>query len=90
MGPVVVAVNPASFLGTKMVKEAYGTSGNDIGIGADILARAATSDEFATASGRYYDNDAGRFADPHPDALDPHKNAAIVDLIESLLTALAD
>ncbi|MEM9514069.1 MAG: SDR family NAD(P)-dependent oxidoreductase [Actinomycetota bacterium] len=84
-GPMFVAINPGSFLGTKMVKEAYGTSGHDIGIGADILARAATSDEFAAASGRYYDNDARRFADPHPDALDRRKNAALVDLVDSII-----
>ena len=87
-GPAVVAINPGSFLGTKMVKEAYGTEGKDIGIGADIVARAATSDEFGAASGRYYDNDAGRFAHPHPDALDERKNEAIVGLVEATIAAL--
>ena len=87
-GPVVVAVNPGSFLGTKMVKEAYGTSGEDIGIGADILLRASTSAEFDHASGRYFDNDARRFADPHPDALDPAKNAAMVELLDTILETL--
>ncbi len=89
-GPVVVAVNPGSFLGTKMVKEAYGSSGNDIGIGAGILARAALSEEFADASGRYYDNDSGRFASPHPDALDERKNTAIVGVIEAAIEAIAN
>lgn len=89
-GPVVVAINPASFLGTKMVKEAYGTAGNDIGIGADILARAATSAEFADASGRYYDNDARRFSDPHPDALSKQKNTALVDCIEATIASLTN
>ncbi len=89
-GPAVIAVNPGSFLGTKMVKEAYGTSGNDIGIGADILARAATSSEFDQASGRYYDNDSQRFADPHSDALDQRKNAAMVDLVEATIAAVTD
>lgn len=88
-GPVVVAVNPGSFLGTKMVRDAYGTAGKDIGIGVDIVSRAATSDEFADASGRYYDNDSGSFANPHPDALDPAKNAAVVDLIEATFETLA-
>ena len=73
-GPAIIAVNPASLLASKMVKDAYGIAGSDIGIGADILVRAALSDEFADASGRYYDNDSKRFADPHRDALDPHKN----------------
>ncbi|TAM00391.1 MAG: SDR family NAD(P)-dependent oxidoreductase, partial [Rhodanobacter sp.] len=64
-GPVVVAVNPGSMLGSKMVKEAFGVAGGDIGIGAKILARAALSDEFSDASGKYFDNDTGRFAKPH-------------------------
>lgn len=87
-GPMVVSVNPASFLGTNMVKDAYEMDGNDISIGADILARAALSDEFADASGRYYDNDARRFADPHPDALDPEKNAVLVELIGQTIATL--
>ena len=86
-GPVVVAVNPGSLLASKMVREGYGIPGKDIGIGADILVRAALSDEFATASGRYFDNDSGRFADPHRDALDPLKVAAVVGAIETCLTA---
>jgi len=84
-GPSVVAVNPGSMLGTKMVKEAYGVAGGDVGIGADILYRAALSDEFATASGKYFDNDAGRFARPHPDALDASKSADVVHAIEAIL-----
>lgn len=84
-GPVVVAVNPGSMLGSKMVKEAFGVAGGDIGIGAKILVRAALSDEFSDASGSYFDNDAGRFAEPHPDALDPCKSAQVVQAIEALL-----
>ena len=67
-GPVFVSVNPGSLLATKMVKESYGMAGNDLRIGADILRRAAVSEEFANASGQYYDNDAGRIARPHPAA----------------------
>ena len=88
-GPVVVAVNPGSLLGTKMVKQAYGMDGADIGIGADILVRAALSDEFASASGQYFDNDSRSFAPPHPDALDPGKAREIVDSIEAMLTERA-
>lgn len=84
-GPSVIAVNPGSMLGTKMVKEAYGVAGGDVGIGADILYRAALSDEFATASGKYFDNDAGRFAPPHSDALDANKSADVVRAIEAIL-----
>jgi NAD(P)-dependent dehydrogenase (short-subunit alcohol dehydrogenase family) len=84
-GPAVIAVNPASFLGSKMVKEAYGVAGNDLRIGAEILCRAALSDEFAGASGQYFDNDSGRFAPPHPDALNPEKCEKIVQIIETIL-----
>jgi NAD(P)-dependent dehydrogenase (short-subunit alcohol dehydrogenase family) len=87
-GPVIVAVNPGSLLATKMVKEGYGIEGNDINIGVDILTRAAASDEFANATGRYFDNDSGRFADPHPDALDAAKNAAVAATIDQLIARL--
>ncbi|MEM7136024.1 MAG: SDR family NAD(P)-dependent oxidoreductase [Myxococcota bacterium] len=87
-GPTVVAVNPGSMLGTKMVKEAYGVPGGDIRIGAEILCRAALSAEFADASGKYFDNDAGRFAPPHPDALDPRKSQDVVRAIEATLGRL--
>ncbi len=86
-GPAVIAVNPASFLGSKMVKEAYGVAGNDLKIGADILCRAALSDEFSSASGKYYDNDQKRFTSPHPDALDAAKNSHLVQMIEELLVS---
>ncbi len=87
-GPVIVAVNPGSLLATKMVKEGYGIPGKDMGIGADILVRAAVSDEFTAATGRYFDNDSGSFAPPHPDALDPHKNEVVVHLVETILGEL--
>ncbi|TYO84710.1 SDR family NAD(P)-dependent oxidoreductase [Oceanicella actignis] len=72
-GPVFVAINPGSLLATKMVREGFGVAGADLRIGAEILRRAALSDEFATASGMYFDNDAGRFAAPHPAAQDPRQ-----------------
>lgn len=84
-GPMIVAVNPASFLGSKMVKEAYGREGHDLRIGADILYRAALSDEFANASGRYYDNDRKSFAQPHPDALSSAKNKQVIAAIDQLI-----
>ncbi|MGI9206231.1 MAG: SDR family NAD(P)-dependent oxidoreductase [Woeseiaceae bacterium] len=84
-GPAIIAVNPASLLASKMVKDAYGVAGNDLGIGADILVRAALSDEFADASGQYFDNDLGQFASPHPDALDDRKNERLVQSIEAIL-----
>ncbi len=86
--PVTIAVNPGSMLGSKMVKEAYGVAGGDIRIGAEILTRAALSDEFATASGKYFDNDSGQFASPHPDALNSQKSEAVVEAIEEILSEI--
>jgi len=88
-GLVVVAVNPGSLLATKMVKEGFGMAGKDIHIGSDILVRAALSDEFAAASGLYFDNDSGRFAQPHDDALDPRKCRDVVRVIEAVLREAA-
>ena len=84
-GPAVIAVNPASFLASKMVKDAYGMAGNDLSIGADILVRAALAPEFAHASGRYFDNDAQRFAHPHSDAMDSGKNEQLLHEINAIL-----
>jgi NAD(P)-dependent dehydrogenase (short-subunit alcohol dehydrogenase family) len=87
-GPAIIAVNPGSMLGSKMVKDAFGVDGGDIRIGADILRRAALSDEFAAASGQYFDNDSGQFASPHPDALDPRKSQAVIRVIETVLAKM--
>lgn len=84
-GPAFIAVNPASFLGSKMVKEAYGSEGKDLSIGADVLVSAALSAQFADASGRYFDNDIGAFAQPHPNALDSRKNDALVTAMDEVL-----
>ena len=88
-GPAIIAINPGSLLGSKMVKQAFGVDGKDIRIGAEILCRAALSDEFAAASGQYFDNDSGRFASPHPDAQDPQKSKEVVRVIEEVLAAVA-
>lgn len=83
--PVIVAVNPGSLLGSKMVKTAFGVEGNDITIGANILYQAALSDKFADASGKYFDNDSGDFGDPHPDAMDQDKRTALIEQIEGII-----
>ena len=85
---VIIAVNPGSMLGTKMVKTAFGVAGGDICIGAEILVRAALDDEFSNASGQYFDNDSGRFKSPHPDALNPQKSQEIVHTIEAILSEI--
>ena len=84
-GPAIIAVNPGSMLGSKMVQQAYGVAGGDLRIGAKILVRTSLSDEFATASGQYFDNDIGRLASPHPDARNTQKCEAIVRVIEAVL-----
>lgn len=84
-GPLVVSVNPGSLLATNMVKDGFGIAGNDIGIGSGILHRAALSDEFKGKSGAYFDNDAGDFGPPHPDAMDDAKARAVVAGIEAVL-----
>lgn len=89
-GPVFVSINPKSLLASKMVKEAYGIAGSNIQEGADILVRAALSDEFSSATGLYFDNDISRFAQPHPDALDTAKNADIANTIEQILSSIAN
>ena len=84
-GPLFVAVNPGSLLNTNMVKEGWGGSDNDVGIGADILERAALSPEFDGRSGQYFDNDSGTFARPHPEAQDAEKTQAVMDAIQHVL-----
>lgn len=81
-GPVSLAVNPGSLLSTRMVREGFGTSGNDLGIGVDILTRAALSDEFTQATSRYFDNDARRLAPRYDDAT----AARVAGRIDTLLS----
>jgi NAD(P)-dependent dehydrogenase (short-subunit alcohol dehydrogenase family) len=85
-GPIVIAVNPGSLLASKMVRDGFGVAGSDLGIGADILARAALSDEFAHASGKYFDNDIGQFAPLHADARDVRKCDRLAEAIEKILS----
>lgn len=84
-GPVMIAVNPGSLLGTKMVKEGFDTSGNDINIGVDILTRLSLGDEHAQHSGEYFDNDNGSYAMPQADGTDKEKAKKIVQIIEELI-----
>jgi len=87
-GPVFIAVNPGSLLASKMVKEGFGVAGNDISIGVDILHRASLSDEFAGATGRYFDNDSGRFADPQYGAHDAKLHADLTRAIDEALASV--
>ena len=85
-GPIIIAVNPASFLGSKMVNQAYGTAGKDLSIGVQILTKAALHSDFANGAGKYFDNDIGNWSSPHPDALDDVKNKALIDVIHQIVS----
>lgn len=87
-GPVVVAVNPGSLLASKMVKEGFGIAGSDLSIGAEILCKAALDLSFATASGRYFDNDAGQFGPPNAAASDRDHVGMVMQGIEKTLARL--
>ena len=87
-GPVVVAVNPGSLLASKMVKEGFGVAGNDLGIGAGILREAAVGASFAGATGRYFDNDSGAFANPHAAAMDHTHSADVMNAINEAVAKL--
>ncbi len=84
-GPEFIAVNPGSLLGSKMVKEKFGISGNDVLVGANILVEAALSEKFAHASGKYFDNDLGDFGNPHADANNPKKVSDVIAVIEDCI-----
>lgn len=87
-GPVLVAVNPGSLLASKMVKEGFGVSGADISIGAEILSKAALSDEFSCATGKYFDNDSGDFSSHHPDVMNREKQQALASAIASIVARI--
>ena len=83
--PSLIAVNPASFLGSKMVKAAYGSEGKDLSIGANIVVRAVLNEDFSGITGKYFDNDRGHWSDPHPDAFDESKCEALFAAMNEVL-----
>lgn len=87
-GPLIYSVNPGSLLGTNMVKGGFGIAGNDVNIGADILVHLSLDKGLSAPSGSYFDNDAGHFGAPHPDALDDAKSVAVVAVVKDLVTRL--
>jgi len=84
-GPLVVAVNPASLIGTKMVSQAYGVEGKSLKTGADILVKSALSETFSDANGKYFDNDRGQFSLPHPDANNLKKTTQLIQVLDEIL-----
>jgi len=84
--PSIIALNPASYLGTKMVKEGFGMDGKPLSIGADIIRDAALSKKFDNANGKYFDNDSGSFRPPHQDGTNIAKCRALVEEMDKMLT----
>lgn len=82
---VLISVNPKSFLGSKMVKKAYDRKGYDLSIGAEILYRAALSEEFADKSGMYYDNDYQVFSNLHPFALNKANRLELIKTMDEVI-----
>jgi len=80
-----IAVNPGSLLASKMVKEAYGIAGSSLLIGANILKKAALSDEFCNASGKYYDNDSKQFRDAYIDAYDSELRKQLINILDEIV-----
>lgn len=89
-GPAVIAVNPGSLLASKMVREGFGVAGKDLRIGAEVLCQAALDASFAGASGLYFDNDSGRFAEPNAAALDGAHVDAVMATVEAVLADLGE
>lgn len=77
---MLVSVNLASMLGSKVVKEGLGVE-ERISVSAltSWLVRAAVFHEFD------YDNDSKCFANPYPDALNKQKCSDLVSTIESII-----
>ncbi|RKF15604.1 SDR family NAD(P)-dependent oxidoreductase [Alginatibacterium sediminis] len=84
-GPIVLALNPASMLGSKMVKDAFGVAGGDLKIGAEIIVKAALSNEFSSANGLYFDNDIGQFSKAHPDVYNQDQSKLIMSLLDTFI-----
>lgn len=76
----VIAVNPGSLLDTRMVREGFGKVWSSADKGGDILYDLAVGDKHQLMSGKYFDNDQGRYGQAHSDAYDEAK-------IEQLISA---
>ena len=91
----VIAVNPGSLLNTRMANDAYGQHWSPADKGADILVALVIADEFASETGRYFDNDIkdgehgderGEFGTPHSDALNKTAIAELMQHTQQILT----
>ena len=80
-----LVVNPGSLLDTKMAHEAFGQVWAPAEKGADVLFDLALSEEHENASGKYFDNDQGRFGQAHPYAYDQTKIDELMSITEKLV-----
>lgn len=84
-GPSIFAVNPASMLGSKMVRDAYGVNGGDLNIGAKVLVEASLGKSFTGKTGQYFDNDTAQFREPHPFAKDSKSGEVLITILNNLV-----
>lgn len=94
----VIAVNPGSLLNTRMANDAYGQYWAPADKGANIITELAISDEFATDTGKYFDNDIkdgahgevkGAFGQPHANALNKETIAELERQTQAVLQSLS-
>lgn len=81
----VIAVNPGSLLNTRMVREAFGSSWSSADKGADILCDLAVSEKYNGETGKYFDNDKGRFGRAHSDAYNEKLTEELIEITEKIL-----
>ncbi|WP_406656903.1 SDR family NAD(P)-dependent oxidoreductase [Methanolobus sp. ZRKC2] len=82
----VVAVNPGSLLGTKMVKEVFGNFWSPADKGANILYALSISEEYNGITGKYFDNDKGTFGMAHSDAYSETEIARLISITNDLVS----
>ncbi|MEO0898953.1 MAG: SDR family NAD(P)-dependent oxidoreductase [Bacteroidota bacterium] len=85
---LVIPVNPGSLLNTRMVMEGYGRYWSPAEKGSQILYDLAIKSEYASHSGKYYDNDLGGFGTAHADAYDQTKIDQLITSTEKVLGGL--
>lgn len=81
----VIPVNPGSLLNTNMVKEGWGFHRSSADKGRDILYDLAMAEKYGNASGKYFDNDSGRFNTIHPAGEDEAAIHALIKKTDELL-----
>ncbi len=86
--PTIISVNPGSYLSTKMVKETFNMSGNDIMIGVKILMSLALDKKHLAYSGMYFDNDQGKYNEYGQLVYNLDHEIAVINQIEDVIMSL--